>query len=299
MTDLIFYQGHWICALRESDQHEKGEDGIIRLIYSPDGRFWCSLASFSALGVDLRDPKLSITPNGMLMLLLGGIIFDEEGALLQIKSYVTFSKDGSSWTPFIQVAPTNEWLWRVTWHKGISYGVTYSFSDPEDLKKEWLAKLYYSSWTQYKLLTQWKIPGRPSEATLRFRANDEMVALVRRNDRENEHAWLGWSRHPYTLWEWEELNIHLGGPNFLIIDGHIWVAGRAMVRTPYGCFEQTVVGRYCQGLILPGCILPSGIDSSYPGMVYKDGLLWISYYSSHEEPDKAAVYLAKVKLFPN
>ena len=40
--------------------------------------------------------------------------------------------------------------------------------------------------------------------------------------------------------------------------------------------------------------LPSGGDTSYAGMVLHDDLLWISYYSSHEE--KTCIYLAKVKL---
>ena len=40
--------------------------------------------------------------------------------------------------------------------------------------------------------------------------------------------------------------------------------------------------------------LPSGGDCSYPGMVWHDGLLWMSYYSSHE--GKTSIYLAKVRL---
>ena len=38
--------------------------------------------------------------------------------------------------------------------------------------------------------------------------------------------------------------------------------------------------------------LPSGGDTSYPGLVWHDGLLWVSYYSSHE--GKTSIYLAKV-----
>ena len=30
--------------------------------------------------------------------------------------------------------------------------------------------------------------------------------------------------------------------------------------------------------------LPSAGDCSYPGMVYHDEMLWVSYYSAHEEP---------------
>ena len=40
--------------------------------------------------------------------------------------------------------------------------------------------------------------------------------------------------------------------------------------------------------------LPSGGDTSYAGLVFYDGLLWVSYYSSHE--DKTSIYLAKVEL---
>ena len=40
--------------------------------------------------------------------------------------------------------------------------------------------------------------------------------------------------------------------------------------------------------------LPSGGDTSYAGLVLQDGLLWVSYYSSHEE--KTAIYLARIKI---
>ena len=40
--------------------------------------------------------------------------------------------------------------------------------------------------------------------------------------------------------------------------------------------------------------LPSGGDTSYAGMVWHEGLLWMSYYSSHE--DRPSIYLAKIRL---
>ena len=40
--------------------------------------------------------------------------------------------------------------------------------------------------------------------------------------------------------------------------------------------------------------LPSAGDTSYASMVFHDGLLWISYYSSHE--DGTNIYLAKIRL---
>jgi len=40
--------------------------------------------------------------------------------------------------------------------------------------------------------------------------------------------------------------------------------------------------------------LPSGGDTSYPGLLWRDGVLWLSYYSSHE--GKTSIYLAGVKV---
>ncbi|MCF6285976.1 MAG: exo-alpha-sialidase, partial [Candidatus Hydrogenedentes bacterium] len=42
----------------------------------------------------------------------------------------------------------------------------------------------------------------------------------------------------------------------------------------------------------PVLTLPSGGDTSYPGFVWHDDVLWMTYYSSHEE--KTSIYLAKI-----
>src|ERR1700733_7477221 len=76
MTDLINYRNQWHCVFRESDKHVFGIAGVIRIIASVDGHSWASIATFSIPGVDLRDPKLSLVPDGRLMLLCGGLFFD-------------------------------------------------------------------------------------------------------------------------------------------------------------------------------------------------------------------------------
>lgn len=40
--------------------------------------------------------------------------------------------------------------------------------------------------------------------------------------------------------------------------------------------------------------LPSGGDTSYAGLYFHEGLLHVSYYSSHE--GRTSIYMAKVKL---
>ena len=75
-TDLIRWHDRFYCTFRESNRHVFGDDGKIRLITSQDGRTWKSVALIAQPGIDLRDPKLSITPDDRLMILMGGSYYD-------------------------------------------------------------------------------------------------------------------------------------------------------------------------------------------------------------------------------
>jgi hypothetical protein len=66
-----------------------------------------------------------------------------------------------------------------------------------------------------------------------------------------------------------------------------------MMSVPF--FPPTLVAEFSRdGTVTPHVTLPSGGDTSYAGLAWQDGLLWVSYYSSHE--GKTSIYLAKVKL---
>ena len=91
--------------------------------------------------------------------------------------------------------------------------------------------------------------------------------------------------------------MYLGGPNFLILPDQSMIAsGRYLTLTPDGEeIERTILAKMTFEGLKKILELPSGgDDTSYPGMVYKDGVLWVSYYSSHE--GKSAIYLAKIPL---
>jgi hypothetical protein len=64
-TDLIRWRNRWYCTFREPDAHVGG-DGRIRVLVSADGEAWTSAALIGEDRIDLRDPKLSITPDGPL-----------------------------------------------------------------------------------------------------------------------------------------------------------------------------------------------------------------------------------------
>src|SRR5262245_3810316 len=123
-TDLIRWRGKWYCTFREADAHVGG-DGVLRVLESADGEAWDPVGLVVEQGIDLRDPKLSITPDDRLMIVAGGSVYGGTKTLKSRQPRVAFSKDGREWTAPQPVLTEGEWLWRVTWHDGRAYGVSY------------------------------------------------------------------------------------------------------------------------------------------------------------------------------
>ena len=264
-TDLLRWRDRWYCTFREGDDHVGG-DGRIRVLVSNDGETWTSSALISETEIDLRDPKLSITPDDRLMMVAGGSVYQGKRYLGR-QPRVTFSSDGTTWSTPQRILAEGDWLWRVTWHDGRAYGVTYKTTP--DASTEWTATLVSSAdGRTFQEVTTFAIPDRPNETTLRFMPDGEMIALVRR-EAGNRLAWLGRSRAPYTTWTWREISQQIGGPNFIRLpDGELWASGRSYPGGP-----KTVVARLSlEGSYDPALTLPSGGDTSYAGMVWHESL---------------------------
>lgn len=282
-TDLCRHRDRWVCVFREGVAHA-GDIGSVRVIVSDDAEQWQSAAFLERDGVDLRDPKVCVTPDGRLMLLVGGAIDTPDGVLH--RSVVSFSEDAQSWTPWVQVTPDGHWLWRVTWHRGRAYGVS-KLGDGDTPKRGFLWQS--EDGAVYELRHQFDVPAM-SETTLRFTEAGEAISLTRRTGPGGGNGWVGSAAPPYTSWSWHETDYPFGGPNFVIMpDGAMWATSRL-----YGEQARTALFRMTREAIDPELLLPSGGDTSYAGMVLHEGLLWMSYYSGHEE--KPCIYLARVAL---
>jgi len=293
-TDLIRFKGRLYCTFREGSAHVHGLDGKIRVIASKDGQNWESVALLAEDQVDLRDPKLSETPDGRLMVSMGGSFYRNK-KLLKREPRVSFSNEEgntfSSPTPVVldkDIRTGYDWLWRVTWHEGVGYGVVYQTVEPE-----WQVQLVSTKdGTHYDHVATLDVDGKPGETTLRFMPDGRIVALMRREG-EDRRGFFGTSAPPYTDWSWSRLKIRLGGPNFICLPNGRFLAGTR------GGYENR---KYCTSLVWltrgggvsPIFTLPSSGDTSYPGFVPDDDKLLVSYYSSHE--DKTSIYLATIRL---
>jgi len=107
-TDLIRWNDKWYCTFREADAHVGG-DGLIRVLTSSDGEKWESVAGITEKGIDLRDPKFSVAPDGRLMIVAGGSV-DEGKTLKGRQPRTMFSKNGADWTAPKRVLTEGEWL---------------------------------------------------------------------------------------------------------------------------------------------------------------------------------------------
>ena len=286
-TDLIRVQDKWFCSFREADAHVGG-DGNLRILESADGENWKSAALLAEAGIDLRDPKLSTTPDGQLMVLAGGSVYGGTKKLRGRQPRVAFSKDGHEWSPTRRVLTEGEWLWRVTWHNGTAYGVSYNLS-PTKPDAERVLKLFHSqNGLDWRLVTPLDVPDKPNETTVRFLRNGEAMMLVRR-EAGDQGGWIGASRPPYTDWKFTPTKVRLGGPDFIELpDGSLVAGSRDHSQGAAKCS----LFRMTHDNLQPVLTLPSSGDCSYPGLVWHEGLLWVSYYSSHE--GKTSIYLAKV-----
>lgn len=296
--DLIRFKDQWFCVFREGKWHvaKQGEedDGKLRVLSSSNGDSWKSAALIAEPGVDLRDPHLSITADNRLMIVAGGSKYPQ-GIYHGRQPRVIFSKDGSIWSTPQKVLEEGHWLWRVTWHQGRAYGVSKYGSPSKELPENpRRADLVTSTdGIHWDRITELKVPGA-DETTLRFLPDGRLRALMRRVWSDGNIAWIGESIAPYKEWHWKPSGYFIGGPNFIVLPGNRSIAGGRIFVNSDSKEPRTMLGALNATEFRPTLTLPSNGDSSYPGFVLHQGVLWTLYYSSHE--GKASIYLAKVRV---
>jgi hypothetical protein len=294
-TDLIRWNGRFYCTFREGRGHVS-TDGKIRILESKGTNLWESAALIELAGYDLRDAHLSVTPDGRLMLLGGAAPRKRDNQSAPTGTFVCFSRDGRRWSKPRVVVKPGRWMWQVTWRKGKAYGVSYAAGGG----MPYLDLLVSSDGVNYqphvaKLFGE----GYPTEVTLRFDTDDVCYALMRRDRQRDEpsSAMLGVSKPGYKKWRWHDLGGSFngfGGPNLIRIPGGHWIcAGRMHEGGAHTALTYIDVKNGTMTKLLK---LPSGGDTSYPGLVWYEDMLYVSYYSSHE--GKTSIYLAKVKVKP-
>ncbi|QDV78943.1 hypothetical protein K2D_25520 [Planctomycetes bacterium K2D] len=286
-TDLLYWKGAWFCAFREAKSHV-GSQGVLRVLQSDDADNWESAAVVRDPTYDLRDAKLSITPSGDLMI-TGGAQTSADGRLLT-GTITAVSSDGVEWTSPEMVVEPGRWVWDLAWRNGVAWGVSYAA--PEGTKATSLVRTTDGRQFETHVEEFFAKTSYPNEARIRFDAQGAAYCL-QRSDGDQDAAYLGVSTPPYQRWEWKSLERFIGGPSLLQLPSGEWLAAGRIFEN--GQPKTAVLSLDVEaGAVETLAVLPSGGDCSYPGLDFRDGVLRVSYYSSHE--GKASIYLAKLAI---
>jgi len=295
-TSLIKFKGDFYCAFRSGEKHVYGKDGIIKIITSKDGMAWKEVDQIALSGFDLRDPKLSVTPEGLIMATMGGSIYEGKTLLGGIPHVAFSNPKGTKFSPLQPIKYDEnikskfDWLWSLTWYEGTGYGGMYSRKENNEGENETTIKLVKTTnGVDYEMVADLGIEGNPNESTIRFLPNGDMLMLIRR-EKGNKRAYLGQSSPPYTDWSFTESPYFIGGPDFVSIGEGQYIGGGRINREYTGLVSFGKNGDFREVLKLP-----SNSDSSYPGFVFEKDTLYMSYYSSHET-EKTSIYFAEIPL---
>ncbi len=288
-TDLVEYKGRVYCCFREANKHvpdNASEYGCIRIVETTDGNSWKSIGTVSDPDFDLRDPKLTVTPDSRLMLLYGRstqdyansihpwtmakFISDEEissGKINNENSY-EISIDGDQ-------KLSNYWLWRIKWIGNTAYGIAYKNDRYPILVKS-------TDGINFSVEAVLDVLG--NEADIEILPDGRMLVVMRA---QNGNGFIGLSYEPFDKWEWIETSNLIHCPAMLTIDNKIYVAGRSIWGTMLFGYRDTDIE--------PLVLLPiGGCDNAYPGIICRDNQIWISYYG--ESNNNISVYLSKIPL---
>jgi len=304
--DLFKFNDIYYIAFRDANSHVNYEDlGGIRILkgsYSSQKKSWNfeNHQLLSDKDYDLRDPRFFVNAENKLMLIIGGSKIDEEHkTVIMVPQVATLEGDSWKIQPVIiepeKNAQKGQWIWHVTWNPydnrgyALSYGISKQLSLVQTKDGVHFEKIVD--------LSTDKVNETFNEATIRFKEDGTMVALIR----AQKQGLIATSSFEsgYKTFEFHPLDIRLGGPNFLIRPDGGMVAG-----TRYFFLEKdntldlgTVVAFMDEKSLIPLLRLQSKLDNSYPGMVLEDhDEISFLYYSTGETEGICDLYITRVKL---
>lgn len=286
-TDLIAWNGGLLLAHAASPFHLGSTACRIVVRFSRDGREWKRLAELAMPEQDIRDPKLA---------LIGGKLFlyalpNRGRAATPYGTVYSTSTDGETWTPFVAIDLPGWLLWRPKTRDG----------------SIWYAGAYWHAHGRSALLSsrdgvQWSIvsilhEGQGNDETdIELLADGRILATARLEvtpdapfGNRAAGTLLALAAPPYSEWTCAQSNVtRLDGPALFQYGGRVYAVARHqpgrrhLLNELGGAFSRKRTALY---LVEPNRLvhlsdLPSAGDTSYAGVVLRDGNLELSYYTS-------------------
>ncbi len=291
-TDLIEWNDGFLLAHAASPYHLGSKACRIILRFSQDGREWTRLAELRMPGEDIRDPKLARIGGKLFLYALPnrGLAAKPYGTV-----YAT-SDDGQIWSSFAPIDLPGWLLWRPKTRDG----------------NTWYAGAYWHEHGKSALLSSrdgvhWAIESvvhgdEGNDETDVELLRDGRILLTARLEMAADSAFghrdagtlLALADPPYREWSRARSTLtRLDGPALFQHGGRVYAVARHQPGPRHalnqlgGVFSRKRTAIF---LVEPDRLvhltdLPSAGDTSYAGVVVRDGAAWISYYTSDISSD--------------
>ena len=319
-TDITKFGDDYYCTFRRAISHGGASHGVlgeIVVIRSRDATAWEEVARFSVPEVDLRDPKLLITPDGIRIYAVDCRL--RPGGTIQYANCAWSSADGTTWSGPTPMAP-GYIFWRPKMHGGEFYVPAYVRRPgycAVDLLVSDDGYAWYVQSTPLPPATEEGETLWANETEILFLEDGSALLFARRNnagtpnpDRKRFGGFrpgivLRADAETLTQWAVLDESLWFHCPAAIEHRGRIFLAGRDKLEREDGGVTET--GRLWEFISGQGFTelhqFTTRGDSSYMGIVADGDALLVSYYSTHEgatayfeKPGKSDIYLSRVTL---
>ena len=291
-TDMIYWHDAFYLVHAASPLHMGTGETRLVLHKSSDAREWEVVREFSIDGSDVRDPKLAVIDDRLILY----VLVNDGSEPAPYATAAAATDDGTTWGGFQVLEPRGWLFWRPKSRDG----------------ETWFTAAYWKERGRSILLRSsdglaWELVGdiyegdRSDETALEFLPDGRMLITARLEGDRGFHqgakdaaTLIGTSSAPFTDWTTtKDFTSRLDGPVLFTIDRQLYAVGRY---DPEGYAKwygnSSLLGRKRTAIykVTPDQLvrlsdLSSCGDTSYPGVVIHDGYLFISYYTNRIDRD--------------
>ncbi len=291
-TDMIFWRDQFWLIHAASPYHLGTPRSRLVIRRSRDARSWETVATLRVPGKDIRDPKFAPIGGRLLLYALpnSGVMATPEGTVLSI------SDDGMTWSEFRPVGPEGWLFWRPkspdgrTWYVPAywwDHGESILLRSSDGLEWERVSRIYQGEGNDETAIEF--LPDGRLLATARLEVTPDNLM-----GNKDASTLLAVAEPPFERWSYRKSRVtRLDGPVLFSHAGRVFAVARHQPgeRGPLlrlgGMWSRKRTALYeVTPLHLSHLSdLPSAGDTTYAGVVLRDGFAYIDYYTSAIERD--------------